>query len=206
MPKTADYFQEVGEIAKELDILGLSPVLVGGMALIILGSQRVTQDFDFVITEPKDLLEKMLEVFYQRGFELITRLTPEGEVKSTIDNQKIASIRLRIDGPSSALFFNPETELRIDLLFDFPIPAIELTKNATKMKISSQIIPIASEKDLLRLKKIAKSARSSPRDAQDIDFLKKRGKKSIEKFIGSFKAPRNLAKLHDRYLYSSKKK
>ena len=176
MSKTSDYFQEIGEITQELDALGLNPVLIGGMALVILGSQRVTQDFDFVIREPKDLLEKMLEVFYQRGFELITRLTPQGEVKSTIDNQKIASIRLRIDGPSSALFFNPETELLIDLLFDFPIPATELAKNATKMKISSQIIPVASEKDLLRLKKIAKSSRSSPGDAQDIEFLKKKKK------------------------------
>ena len=44
------------------------------------------------------------------------------------------------------------------------------------MKISSQIIPVASEKDLLRLKKIAKSSRSSPGDAQDIEFLKKKKK------------------------------
>jgi hypothetical protein len=30
--------------------------MVGGMALVVLGSRRVTQDFDFVVASPHDRL------------------------------------------------------------------------------------------------------------------------------------------------------
>src|SRR4029453_9596456 len=162
MPEASDYLEEVGEVARELESLGLKPILVGGMALVILGSRRVTRDFDFVISKPADRLEKMLGLLYDRGFELASRLNDEGEITVTIDNRKVASIRLRLDAPSSAYFLNQKTGLRIDLLFDFPIPAVELAEQAKKTKIRSHVFHVASEQDLVRLKKIAKSKRSSP--------------------------------------------
>jgi hypothetical protein len=54
------------------------------------------------------------------------------------------------------------TGLRVDLLFDFPIPAAMLAEHATRTTIRSHLFEIASEPDLLRLKKIAKAARSAP--------------------------------------------
>ena len=51
-----------------------------------------------------------------------------GDVTATIDNPRVAVTRLRLDAPASAYFLNPETGLRIDLLFDFPLPAAELAK------------------------------------------------------------------------------
>ena len=175
--ETRAYLDDVGAVFKELRGLGLTPVLVGGMALVILGSQRVTRDFDFVIAKPDDRLEDLIDVFYERGLELASRLSDAGEVVSTIDNRKIAVVRLRLDAPSSAYFFNPQTRLRIDLLFDFPIPAAELAKGATRTKVRSQVLHVASEKDLLRLKRIARAQRSLPGDAQDIAFLEARRKR-----------------------------
>lgn len=177
MSKPTDYLQEVGEIVKALDNLGLEPVLVGGMALVVLGSRRVTRDFDFVIAKPGDRLKEMLEIFYGRGFELASRLNDEGDITSTIDNRNVASIRIRLDAPSSAFFLNPNTGLRIDLLFDFPVPAARLTESARKTRVRSHLISVASRKDLLHLKKLAHSSRSSPGDAQDIVFLKASQKK-----------------------------
>ena len=176
MFKTSDYLKDVGEVVRALEGLGLKPILVGGMALVILGSRRVTRDFDFVISKPdhhKDQLEKMVAVFYDRGLELASHLDKEGNVLSTIDNRKVAAIRLRLDAPSSAYFYNSKTGLRIDLLFDFPFPAVELAAGAKRIKVRSQVFHVASEKDLIRLKKIAKSQRSLPGDAQDLDFLLK---------------------------------
>ncbi len=60
------YLDEVGEIVEELSGLGLEPVLVGGMALVILGSRRVTRDFDFVIAKPDHRIETLIGVFYGR--------------------------------------------------------------------------------------------------------------------------------------------
>lgn len=173
---STDYLKEVGQLVSELERIGLNPVLVGGMALVILGSTRVTQDFDFVISNPQEHLPEVIHIFYKHGLELVSRFDSKGLVKSTIDNQKVAEMRIRIDKPPSVYFFNTTTGLRVDLLFDFPIAAAELTQNASRNKISSYIIPVASESDLLRLKKIAKSKRTKPGDSEDLIFLQARKK------------------------------
>jgi hypothetical protein len=178
MPGPADYLDEVGEIVKELRDLGLGPVLVGGMALVVLGSRRVTRDFDFVIAQPGDRLENLIDLFYDRGLELAARLSDGGDVTSTISNRKVASTRLRVDAPASAYFFNRQTGLRIDLLFDYPIPAATLADSATRTKVRSHVFHVASERDLLQLKRIARAQRSSPGDAEDIAFLEERRPRS----------------------------
>src|SRR5688572_4845557 len=147
------------------------------MALVILGSRRVTRDFDFVIAQPGDRLHEVVAILYDRGLELASRVNDAGDVVATIDNRRVAVSRLRIDAPSSAYFFNPTTRLRIDLLFDFPITAAELMHTATSMKIHSQVLRVASEENLLRLKRLAKAARSFAGDAQDIEFLEARRKR-----------------------------
>ncbi len=149
---------------------------VKGNGKVVLGSRRVTRDFDFVIAHPGNRLARMIELFYDRGLELVSRLNHIGDVISTITNRKVAGIRLRRDAPTSAYFFNAETGLRVDLLFDFPIPATTLAEHATRGKIRSQVFHVASEQDLLRLKKIAKARRSAPGDAEDIAFLEARQK------------------------------
>ena len=58
MPDPLDHLQAVGEIVQGLRALGLEPVLVGGMSLMVLGSRRVTRDFDFVIAHPGDRLAR----------------------------------------------------------------------------------------------------------------------------------------------------
>jgi hypothetical protein len=178
VPDPADHLTLVGEIVDELRDLGLDPVLVGGMALVTLGSRRVTRDFDFVIAHPGHRLARAIGLFYVRGLELVARLDPAGDVISTISSRKVAAIRLRLDAPASAYFFNPTTGLRVDLLFDFPIPAATLAAHATRTKIRSHVFHVASEQDLLRLKKLAEAARSAPGDAEDIAFLQARRRRS----------------------------
>jgi hypothetical protein len=178
MPDPVDYLQTVGEIVQALRDLGLESVLVGGMALVVLGSRRVTRDFDFVIPHPGDRLPRMIDVFYDRGLELVSGLNETGEVISTVTNRKVAAIRLRLDAPASAYFFDAETGLRVDLLFDFPIPAATLAEHSTRTKIRAHVFEIASEQDLLHLKKIARADRSVPGDAEDIAFLEARRKSS----------------------------
>ena len=171
------HLEDVGSVIEAFDDLGLEPVLVGGMALVVLGSRRVTRDFDLVVSSSDATLEPLLDVLYDRGFELASRVDAIGEVTATIDNRRVAAARLRLDAPSSVHFLKPKTGLRIDLLFDFPLPATELARNAATVKVRSVGLPIASEADLLRLKKIACSQRSAPGDAEDIAFLEARRKK-----------------------------
>jgi len=174
MAKPADHLRAVARIIQELRGVGLEPVLVGGMAMVVLGSRRVTRDFDFVVADPGNRLESVVDVFYGRRLELVSRLDESGNVTATIDNRRVASSRLRLDTPASASFFSVRTGLRIDLLFDFPVPAAELVTHATRLTIRGQSLLMASEADLLRLKRTAAAARSVPGDADDIAFLESR--------------------------------
>ena len=50
MPDPVDHLQTVGEIVQGLRGLGLEPVLVGGMALVVLGSKS-DEELDSVRTQ-----------------------------------------------------------------------------------------------------------------------------------------------------------
>ncbi|MCC7043164.1 MAG: hypothetical protein IT183_04840 [Acidobacteria bacterium] len=177
MAAATTHLDEVGRVVEALADLGLQPVLVGGMALVTLGSRRVTRDFDFVVARPGDAVASLLKVFYGRGFELASRLDASGDIVATIDNARVAATRLRIDAPVSAFFVNPRTRLRIDLWFDFPEPAAGLATRATRIRLRSREFHVASETDLLRLKTLARAERAAPGDAEDIAFLEARLKR-----------------------------
>jgi hypothetical protein len=174
MRDAAGLLDDAGRIVAALTRLGLEPILVGGMALVTLGSRRVTRDFDFVIPVPGDRLGALVDLFYDRGLELAARVNDAGDITATIDNRKVARVRLRLDAPSSAYFSHPKTGLRVDLLFDFPVPASQLSERATRMTVRSRAFLVASEDDLLNLKRIAHANRVSPGDAEDIAFLEAR--------------------------------
>lgn len=172
MADPASYLALVGTISEALEKLRLTPVLVGGMALVTMGSRRVTRDFDFVVSAPGERLEDLVDVFYSRGLELASRVNDDGEVTATIDNARVAAIRLRLDAPATAYFVSPESGLRVDLLFDYPVPAADLAARASRTTIRSRKFRIASAVDLLELKRIARASRTAPGDAEDIAFLR----------------------------------
>ena len=172
----APYLGLVTEIARQLESLGLHPVLVGGMALVLLGSRRVTRDFDFVIAQPGEQLADALDAFYDRGLELAAKVNSAGEVTATIRNRRVAAARLRLDRPASAFFQDPTGGLRIDVLFDFPIRARELADRSVSARTPMGRLRIASEADLHKLKTIARANRSLSTDEQDIAFLEARRK------------------------------
>jgi hypothetical protein len=173
----ATHLERVARVVDDLAALGLQPVLVGGMALVALGSRRVTRDFDFVVSHPREQLARLVDVLYDHGLELAARVNADGDVTATIGNRRVAAIRLRLDEPASAYFQHPTTRLRIDLLFDFPLPAAALARRAVRTTIQSTRLLIASEDDLLQLKLIASRRRSAPGDREDIAFLEARRKR-----------------------------
>jgi hypothetical protein len=171
--RTADFVAAVGELLDDLTRLGCEPTLVGGMALVALGSTRVTRDFDFLVIEEARDDEALCQVFYRHGFQLASKTDEHGRVIRTIDSRAVACVRLRLDHPSSAYFYNHSLGLRVDLLFDFPLQARDVRRRSTRKTIQSHAFHIASRRDLIRMKEIAAKARGIAADLQDLEFLRK---------------------------------
>lgn len=169
----ADFLAAVGDLLNALTPLGCEPTLVGGMALVTLGSPRVTKDFDFLVVEEARDQRSVVQVFYRHGFQLASKTDGRGTITRTIDNPQVAAARLRIDRPKSAYFYNEKLGLRVDLLFDFPIDARGVRLRSTRKKIQSYAFYIASTPDLIRMKEIAASDRHASTDLQDLEFLKR---------------------------------
>jgi hypothetical protein len=167
-----DFLAVVGGLLNDLTSLGAEPTLVGGMALVTLGSPRVTRDFDFLVVEEAREQIAVVQAFYRHGFQLATRLDNRGAILRTIDDERVAAARLRIDRPRSACFYNATLGLRVDLLFDFPVPARGVHSRSTRKRIRSHPFHIASTADLIRMKEIAAADRRTAADRQDLEFLK----------------------------------
>ena len=173
MAASDDYLRTVGGLAGALDAQGFEPVLVGGMALVLRGSQRVTRDFDLLVSTLGRSTEELVRLMYQHRLELVTKFTPAGEVKRTVDNVRIAVSKLKTAKPQSLFFCNPKTGLRVDILLDFPLPAHGVAQRAEKVKVGSGALRVASPQDLMQLKEIAYADRRSASDAQDLEFLRR---------------------------------
>jgi|SRR5579862_3840400 len=171
MARDADPLEEIFPLLSALEEKGLQPVLVGGMALVVLGSQRVTKDFDFLVSST-DLSRDLVGVIYRQGYQFVTKLNKAGEVVRTIDKLTIADARLKMDKPRSVFFYNWKTGLRVDLLLDFPLPTRDIADRAAKIGKRPRTLRVAAPEDLLRLKEIAYADRKSAADAQDLEFLR----------------------------------
>ena len=172
MPARGGHLAAVEALAADLESGGFEPVLVGGMALVVLGSRRVTRDFDFLVTPRGAPLGDLVRVMYRHGLELVTKLDKAGDVIRTVDRAKVAVAKVEAAPSRSLSFYDERSGLKVDFLIDHPLPAHAVARRAIRVRLASRRIPVASPRDLLRLKEIAWKERESATDAQDVQFLR----------------------------------
>lgn len=166
----ADSFAAVGALVSRLRRSGFDPVLIGGHALEYFGSDRVTKDFDLVVSRKTDLIP-LIDALYGEGFRLITNLNPDKTARRFIEEIEIARIRVRDGCPDALFFVEPATRLKVDVLLDFPLPAEELRSRSVSYSEDGVELAIASREDLKRMKALALADRGDPRDVMDYLFL-----------------------------------
>lgn len=173
MPDSKRQFPALVTLVGDLETAGYESVLVGGMALVTMGSQRLTRDFDLMISDPDPTREQLVRVMYRRGLELVTKFSPAGEVLRTVDSVDLAITKIKMKTLRSMPFFDWTTMLRVDLLIDFPVSAREVREHAIRVTVEGGTIHVASREDLIRLKEMAQRDRTSAGDAQDLEFLRR---------------------------------
>ena len=139
-------------------------VIVGGIAVNLLGSMRSTADLDILVEMSDDNLEKIVKILKRRGYR----------VKQPVDPMKIADRETRenwIKNKHMKTFnFYTEGELKeVDIIIESPVSFKEAGKSATRIKVDDLTLPVISIDKLIKMKR--KTGRSI--DRLDIEELKK---------------------------------
>lgn len=155
------------EILREFQKQKVKYVLVGGIAVNLLGSLRSTADMDILVEMSNDNLKKVVSILKSKGYH----------VKQPVDPMGIADEKTRQDWiynkNMKAFNFYKEDELKeVDIIIDSPVSYEEAKKGALKIKIADEIIlPVISIGNLIKMKK--NTGRSV--DKLDIEQLRKIG-------------------------------
>ncbi len=167
-------------VLRRLHDRGIPAVIIGGVALRVHGSPRVTHDLD-VAVRLEDVVA-VIDLMYAGGYccarettaEAVRMLLTPSAAKEWVETSKSGSMTfIHFDAPPAAEvpFARIDINTEIDFLFALSIPVLRLRENAKKIMFESLPVFVAAPADLLALKK--KRADKSPADEADIAFLKR---------------------------------
>lgn len=137
-------------------------VLVGGIAVNLLGAMRNTADLDILVEMSDDNLKKIVQILKKQGYK----------VKQPVDPMKIADTRTREDWIEKkhmkAFNFYKEGELKeVDIVIESPVSFEEAKRSALRIKVDDLTLPVISIDKLIEMKQ--KTGR--PIDKLDIEEL-----------------------------------
>jgi TPP-dependent 2-oxoacid decarboxylase len=139
-------------------------VLVGGIAVNLLGYLRSTADIDILLEMSDSNLKKVVTILKKEGYR----------VKQPVDPMGIANAEIRRDWIHNkhmkAFNFYKEDELKeVDIIIESPVSFEEAKKGTLRIKIGDMMLPVISIDNLIKMKK--NTGRSV--DKFDIEELKR---------------------------------
>ncbi len=152
------------EILSEFQKQKVRYVLVGGIAVNLLGSLRSTADMDILVEMTDANLAKVVRILKKKGYR----------VKQPVDPMGIADSKLREDWIRNkhmkAFNFYKEDEFKeVDIIIDSPVSFEEAKDDMVRVRSGDITIPVISIDNLIKMKKAA--GRSV--DKLDMEELKK---------------------------------
>ncbi len=156
-------------------------IVIGGMALRLYGSPRVTHDVDVAV--PILEIDTVVNLMYPRNYYLVVRVNEESCTVLPSAEEALDWIEIKKAGAVSFIELASPLENReiphkmidvttqVDFLFEPGIPFSRLTDHAQKIELDSFSFLIASPEDLLLMKENRKDKNEA--DRTDIEFLKK---------------------------------
>lgn len=164
----------IARVSKALADVDIPTVLIGGIALVVLGSSRATRDCDLAAAKTDTVFRAAIGVMIDLGFGVIFGWDPEKYEPTKCDmDKKISGSWAVIQQPESIWFWHLEEKMRFDLVFDLPVPLDEMLARARAISIHGARIHIASPEDLIRMKEASLAANPERiSDEQDLVFLR----------------------------------
>ncbi len=136
------------DILREFQHHKVKYIIVGGIAVNLLGSFRNTAALDILVEMTDANLAKVVTVLKKKGYR----------VKQPVDPMGIADKKTRKDWIHNkhmkAFNFYKEEELKeVDIIIDSPVSYAQARKNIKRIRGGGLTLPVVSLKDLMRMKK-----------------------------------------------------
>lgn len=136
------------EVLREFQKQKVKYVLVGGIAINLLGSMRSTADLDILAEMSDDNLKKIVNILKGCGYR----------VKQPVDPMKFAEKNVREDWIKNkhmkAFNFYKKDELKeVDIVIESPVSFEEAAKSCRRIKIDGVVLPVISITKLIKMKK-----------------------------------------------------
>ncbi len=140
-------------------------VVVGGLAMLLHGVDRLTADADLVLDLAADELPDAVRALISAGYRPL----------APVDPLALADAASRAEWQHSkgmtvfSFWDSHHTRPTVDVLLESPVPFAELWARADVIRIGDTDVRIASRADLIRLKEIT----GRERDQADIESLRR---------------------------------
>lgn len=139
-------------------------VLVGGIAVNLLGSLRNTADMDILVEMSDNNLAKVVGILKKKGYHVKQPVDPMGLAEKETRNDWIKNKHMK------AFNFYKEDELKeVDIIIETPVSYEKAKRNISHIKSGNLAIPVISIDNLIKMKK--NTGRMV--DKLDIEQLKK---------------------------------
>lgn len=139
-------------------------VVVGGLAVLLHGLDRLTADVDLVIDLSTDEAEKAVRVLTGAGYRPLAPVDP----RELADPTRRAEWQAQRGMQVFSFWDTHNSRPTVDIMLSPAVPFDELWGNANSVQIASATIKLASIPDLIRLKEAA----GRPSDLVDIERLR----------------------------------
>jgi hypothetical protein len=155
------------DILSEFQRQKVKYVLVGGIAVNLLGSFRGTADMDILVEMSDTNLRKVVSILEKNGYRAKLPIEPMGIADEKIRNDWIKNKHMK------AFNFYNENELKeVDIIIESPVSYEEARGDVARIKVGDILLPVISIDKLIKMKKTAGRAKDKA-DIADLRRIKK---------------------------------
>lgn len=148
-----------GEILREFQKQRVKYIIVGGIAVNLLGSLRSTANIDMLVEMSDENLVKIVRILKDKGYRLKQPLDPMGIANSKIRQDWVKNKHMK------AFNFYKESGLKeVDIVVESPVSYEQAKEDVVLIKVNNITLPVISIDKLIEMK------RNAGRDLDKLDI------------------------------------
>jgi len=151
------------DILREFQKQKVKYVVVGGIAVNLLGSLRSTADIDILVQMTDANLKKIVTILKLKGYRPKQPVDPMGLADKKIRQEWIDKEHMKAFN-----FYKKNSLNELDIIIDSPVTFEKAVKTCKRFRCDDIIIPVISVDNLIKMKIVS----SRPLDMIDLEVLK----------------------------------